>query len=458
MKLTASKENAKMLAAILDIDESQATALLDVTVLITPAKDDVSSFMAAQLHNLLSRTVSKVVLRDSYKEKPIVEVIIGNQSSRSESPKIWVSLTEEQIMVSIVSLESKVIPSLHPALILLGACYVAASVLKIVMGNSQDQSDVIINYHELLGDDIDLFKNEVDLANSYLAGAGAIGNAFLYALQFFNVKGQLYIVDPKRISEGNLNRCMFFNRVDVGFFKAERLSIIAQPFFKKLKLTSYNTTLRNVPERSDGPWLKKLIVCVDSRRTRRSLQSEIPGEVFDASTTDIREIVLHFNKQPTTKACLSCIYYEEPDELAHEKHVAEVLGVTINDVQKGFITQEIAEKISTNYQALNPHEIVGKAFDSLFKQLCGEGTLRKAGDRQVLAPFSFISVLAGTYLAIEVIIRVQKPQHDKRFNYWRVSPWASPVPRLRSFRPRRTNCEFCGDDIKKRVAESLWRK
>ena len=65
---------------------------------------------------------------------------------------------------------------------------------------------------------------------------------------------------------------------------------------------------------------------MDSRRARRSLQMELPPSVFDASTTGVSEVVLHFNRQPSELACLSCIYPENERERAHEENVAEALG------------------------------------------------------------------------------------------------------------------------------------
>ena len=249
---------------------------------------------------------------------------------------------------------------------------------------------------------------------------------------------------------------MFFNQDDIGFQKSERLAQSAQPFFEQLELVAHNTVLSEVSERSEGSWLKRLIVAVDSRRARRRLQAENPGEVFDASTTDYREIVFHHHRQPTVGACLSCIYHQEPLEHAHERHVAEVLGVSVEDVQTGFVNDHAASLIRTKYPQLIPGELVGKAYDTLFKQLCGEGQLKTSQDLQVLAPFSFVSVLAGTYQAIELVRRVQKGGQNHEFNYWRLSPWASPQLRLRSMRSPRPGCEFCGDDIQKKVTKLLW--
>ena len=156
--------------------------------------------------------------------------------------------------------------------------------------------------------------------------------------------------------------------------------------------------------------IEKLVIGVDSRRVRRSLQSALPGTVFDASTTDVTEVVLHFNRQPTESACLSCVYPENERERKHEENVAEALGLTIEEVRAGYISSPVAAKICTKYTDLRPDDLVGRAFDTVYKELCGVGKLKTVGGHQVLAPFSFVSVLAGAYLAVEFVHPLAAPR------------------------------------------------
>jgi hypothetical protein len=199
--------------------------------------------------------------------------------------------------------------------------------------------------------------------------------------------------------------------------------------------------------------LQKLIVGVDSRRARRNLQSEIPGEVFDASTTGIDEVVVHHNHQPLNgKACLGCIYYKEDEELAHEKHVAETLGVSVNQVTQLFIDEVASIAIKKKYPFLTIN-LVGLPYDMLFKQLCGEGKLITEGDKQVLAPLAFVSSLAGALLALIVAENILK--HGV-YNYWRVSPWCTPNYRLKQMTAACMNCEFCNDHLFQKAIARIW--
>jgi hypothetical protein len=459
MKMDALAENARTLAAILGMDEEEAEEKLSATALLTFNRSDhVAALLADMISQQLNRTLRRASTLANIKTNPTVEVVIGNSRPRSSGPQVFVTVSADGMNVSFKDQDTRMVFPVHRSLLLLTSCYAAAAALKAVVKEARSGAwePITMSFSEVLGENPSILSEKAELGEAYLVGAGAVGNAFLYALRHFNVSGQLHVVDPKRVSPGNLNRCMFFDAPAIGFPKATYLCDVARPFFKKLDLVPEDERLDQVEAKSNGPWLRRLIVAVDSRRARRSLQAEIPGEVYDASTTDIREIVLHFNRQPTDGECLCCVYKEERNERAREAHIARVLGVTVEAVQKGFITSDNAERIHRVYTSLDPSSLVGTAYDTLFKTLCGQGALRTDEGRQVLAPFAFVSLLAGTYLAIELVMRLQQPSRGRLFNYWRASPWSSPVLRLRRYRLARGDCEFCSSESTRKVIKSLW--
>jgi molybdopterin/thiamine biosynthesis adenylyltransferase len=202
----------------------------------------------------------------------------------------------------------------------------------------------------IVGDDLPLLYKPVFFDEAYLAGAGAIGNGFVYALGCFDVAGRLNIADDDSVTDGNLQRCILFEPEHIGTPKAGQLCAASKIALPKVTAIPHAVRLQDVPGRFAGPWLKLLIVGVDSPRARRSLQNEIPQEVFDASTTGISEVVLHFHRQPTNGACLSCIYHQSPQEDAHERHVAAALGVSVADVMETRISAAAAESICQRYE------------------------------------------------------------------------------------------------------------
>jgi hypothetical protein len=456
MKLNAHAENAKTLSDILGINESEASALLDASVAITfDHRDERASQFARHTQLMLSRTIRSVNVDGTGSNGCVaVELVIGDAVPRFSSPRIYAWGKRETVVISAAPLSTDGF-DIHPVGLLLGTCYAVGAVLKKALKLPYPSADTLeINLAELFGDDLAELYEPAIFDEAHLAGAGAIGNGFLYGLSQFQVQGRLHVCDDDAVSEGNLQRCLFFTPTDVDLPKADRLCLAAREHLPGVQMIPFKGRLQELPSR-EGAWLKRLIVGVDSPRARRKLQTEIPGAVFDASTTGVREVVFHFHRQPTAHACLSCVYHESPEEYAHEKHIAEAIGVSLDEVRRERISDAAAEIICKRYPQLNPASIAGTAYDTLFKQLCGSEQLKTSEGRQVLAPFAFVSVLGGVYLAIEFIRRLHGSSVDL-FNEWRISPWTNPVIRRRRKLDRNPNCEFCGDPFLAGVAEKIW--
>jgi molybdopterin/thiamine biosynthesis adenylyltransferase len=459
--ISARQENARTLAAALDTNEQQAAALLEAVVLLTIAPGEER--FGEVLCLLLQRTLTNVITTPDSLTTPSLEIIVGRAPARSCAAALSVSISGSKFSirdgVETAPASSSTSRS-EPIVELLAACYAAAASVQRATRVKLPMPlhlPIEVEVADLLGEDTALLARPVELGTLYMAGAGAIGNALLQGLSALDARGELHICDPDHVNDGNLNRCVWFSSDDVGKKKALQLALRAQQHVPRLRLVPHECVLKDVPAASaGGAWLDTLIVAVDSRRARRSLQNEIPRRVFDASTTGIMEVVLHFNRPLGDHACLSCVYYEAPDETAHEQHVAELLGVSVTDVRSNFVSTGAAEAISRRYPDLVPETLVGLAYDSLFKQLCGQGALKTAADEQVLAPFAFVSVLAGVLLAIELVRRAGNTQTELPFNYWRVSPWCAPVVRARELRPKRLTCEFCDNPILQSVVRELW--
>jgi molybdopterin/thiamine biosynthesis adenylyltransferase len=452
----ARAENARMLASVLGLNTAEADEALQFDVSVTAdVNDRVAMAIAMELASILGRTVRAVTLNEAY-ETAIIEVVIGNSSAQTSLGKLYVGVSEEQAVIGDRqdNIACATIPAIFEVIV---ACYVCAAVMQRVFKDRlplQVPSPLVIPFAQF-GVDLAALNAKIDLDQTYLAGAGAIGNGFLWAARHLNIRGQLDITDDDRVSSGNLNRQIWFTRDDIDKPKVERLALHAQPYFPNLRLEPRTRRLQEL--RTEGPWLKRVIVAVDSRRARRSIQDEFPGEVFDASTTDIREIVVHHHKQPTEIACLSCIYEPDQEETTREAHIADLLGVSVEEVRAERISDDAADRVVRRYPKLEKSLIVGTSYDTLFKQLCGQGELKTLEGRRVIAPFAFVSVLAGTLLALEVVRHLGPGHSTKQHNYWRVSPWHPPLLRRQILRPREPLCKFCGNPVLARVNSSLWK-
>jgi hypothetical protein len=454
----ARRENALTLAAALGISIDSASEALDVDIGVTadPA-DPVAADIAKHVCDLLQRTVRRASMTSTVEETH-VELAIGSARPKTKGPCLYLQVDATQVSVATRSQLSRPCSTIPPLYRLLTACYAAAAIVHRATGGTLPftvNDPLVVTFVEL-GVELKDLGEPIDLGHAYLAGAGAIGNGLLWAARHLDIRGQLEVVDDDQVTSGNLNRQIWFRPDDIGRPKATRLAELAQPYVPSLQLIPRQCRLQDLPERADTPWLPRLIVAVDSRRARRELQNEFPGEVFDASTTDIREVVIHHHKQPTAHACLSCIYEPDEAEFSREHHIAEHLGVSVEEVRSERITPGSASVIAARFPGLSASEITGVAYDSLFKTLCSTGRLDRLTDKRILAPFAFVSVLAGALLAVELVRCLGRRPPPVESNYWRVSPWHSPLARRRILRARQPNCGFCADRIKSVVNRQLW--
>jgi hypothetical protein len=458
LTLEARRENALALAAALGVSSADAARALAVEIGITADPGDREAVaLGRDIADLLGRTVERLSTGPSV--GPVAaEVIVGMATPRTAAPAIYVDIRADTAVIGRLRTADQAAAPLPPILRLLAACYTSAATLHHALGGALPIGvpDPLVVRFDALGVDTGALVRPVDLGLSVMAGAGAIGNGLLFAGYRLDLGGTLIIADDDLVSAGNLNRQVWFERDDIDKPKATRLVARAQPFLPRLKLMPRQCRLQDLLERSDGPWLKRLIVAVDSRRARRALQTEFPCEVFDASTTDIREVVIHHHAQPARDACLSCIYEADAEELSREQHIADHLGVPVAAVRRQRISTLDATTIVDRFPQLVTAQLIGTAYDTLFKRLCAEGELRTVAGRNIVAPFAFVSVLAGTLLALELVRRLGSGDSARDFNYWRVSPWHAPLARRRIIRPRQPGCTFCGDPVLQRVNAALW--
>ncbi|MCJ2086725.1 ThiF family adenylyltransferase [Methylobacterium sp. E-005] len=447
----AAQENARMLASILGVDEDEASHRLNSTVLLTVADDGVSAAWADEIQSLLSRTVS--VVREP-NARCRMELVVGRAEPRTDLTHVHAAIDAEGATIDRFPVKRGG-KAPHPLLAAIAACPTAAATLATAIdatGLPPVSFPVVIRFDQL-GLPPGTLDATIDLTGAVLIGAGAVGHGFLRALRHVSVKGVLPVIDPKKVGAGNPNRCLYLTDADVRSEKAGALTRNAQPDFPGLRLQPFVEEFSTFVKR-EGPQ-RTVLVTVDSRRVRRSIQREVPRRVLDASTTDIRAVVVHSHVQPTAYACLACIYKHVPEENVREQAIADGLGITLAMVKESLISAFAAARIRAVHPNLSEADLVGMAYDSLFKQLCAEQALKTPEGRQVLAPFAFVSSLAGALLVVELL---RSEAGITPTNYWQADPWGAPMHRLRRLRPRESDCEFCSKPHFLAVADKLWGK
>ncbi|BAM93144.1 UBA/THIF-type NAD/FAD binding domain-containing protein [Bradyrhizobium oligotrophicum S58] len=447
----AAQQNALMLASLLGVDEAKASERLARAVLITAPPGEKAEW-AFEIGELLGRTVN-VRFAQAEAPHPEVELVIADATPRTGALHLYADLGFTNAVAAlhpIAGLSGRPHP-LHAAA---AACAVTAAVVHTVVGSEslpQVRLPMRLDYSQL-GIPPGSLDRPLDIGSGAMAGAGAIAHAFLRAARHVDLRGELTVIDPKTVQAGILNRCLYLREEDIGSDKATALVTRAQPDFSELRLRAhvgdFKSYVRPLPRPPETTF-----VTVDSRHVRRHIQGEVPRRIVDASTTDARGVVIHSNVLPTDNACLACIYRHVPEEHARERSIAEGLGVDLADVRTGLITAEIAQRIVRTHPAIVAEDIVGIAFDSLFRQLCSEQALALPEGRQVLAPFAFVSAWAGILQVVEML---RSFAGMKETNYWQVDPWNTPVARARTLRPRHPECQFCSKPEYRPIIHSLW--
>jgi hypothetical protein len=449
--LSDVEENLNTLTLLTGMSEDEAVKLLQHRVRVTASSEGDFPNLAADIRRLLERTLTVVG-----KSEPCdLELAVGTKPVGN--PSLYLSLSDFAMDIRPgedsmpVSTRKQIAGITRKAC----ACFATGFVLSRLVGDRLPNPTG--RTLELVFSNIDLPVDEIteplDLGDSVLAGGGGVANGFLWALEELRPVGQLTIVDPKRVRAGNANRCLYFRPEDTGYkadLLAERVNL------PNVRLIPYVGRLHDYVASRPDKRLPVLISTADSRVARRSFQNELPLSVFDASTTDVSEIVIHSHVQPTENACLSCIYHHVEDEDHRDMHVAESLGLTLQEVQERYIDDAVAEKLVSQFPELDKTGLVGMAFDSLHKSLCGSQSLKTPGAQQAAAPFSFVSNLAGVLLALEMYRRQISFASWQTTNYMVLSPWIGPHNRARRLRSRHLNCEFCANPTSLEVLRSIW--
>jgi molybdopterin/thiamine biosynthesis adenylyltransferase len=289
--------------------------------------------------------------------------------------------------------------------------------------------------------------NDIDYASEFapvlLAGMGAVGTALLHALYPLPIRGTIFLADndPKGIEDTNLGRYSLFGLESIGKQKATEAS-------RLLREAAFAT----VPNDGgfeyffdNGNQIKMLLSAVDTNESRHALQERYVPLAFSASTLNLRAEVLRCGP-PEIGACLSCfnpvIRYQRTED----------------DIRQLLLTRPTLMLKLTQKLKLSPTEVM----EWLHDRRCSETGERlveelRTDDGSVPAfSVSFVSVLAGTLLAAE-LLKVASgyggPLSDDKNRAVFQFQNPSALTNRASFYPRDENCQACSSQ---NVGAGIW--
>lgn len=250
----------------------------------------------------------------------------------------------------------------------------------------------------------------------HLAGSGAIGNGFLWAVTRMPCAGTLHVVDPETVTDSNLQRYAMLMAGDAGEQKASLAS----------QWLAENRHLRVVPHATD--WAAHVsvlpehkadtVVCaVDSADARVQIQASLPRLIYNGWTQK-GEAGVSRHQFLGEMACMACLYLPKggganldqlvlralrlPEEDAMLRGVRQRMQLN-TPTERGFL-ELVAAHSGVSLDKLLPFE--NRPLQELYvRGVCGGAVMEfQAAAQQARAdvPMGFQSTLSGILLAAEL--------------------------------------------------------
>lgn len=303
------------------------------------------------------------------------------------------------------------------------ACFGAANIFRIVFSKYLAHAAVdrpfimsMLDYQPNSPQVLNPALPAIELGETHLVGAGAIGNGALWALSHApQVHGMLHVIDHEHIDLTNLQRYVLAFQDDIGTPKVtlakrvlQQTTIACSPHAER-----WGDYLRN-----RGDWnLQRVAVAVDSDEDRRAIQAALPLWIANA-WTQVGDLGVSRHTFLGNQACLMCLYLPDQERPSDDQVVAAAIGLpeakeevrlllyTGAPVPRSLL-ERVASAMGVAVEPLLAFE--GQPLRSFYTQaICGGVVLRLGGrvggTRQAEAvPLAFQSALAGIMLASELI-------------------------------------------------------
>jgi hypothetical protein len=252
----------------------------------------------------------------------------------------------------------------------------------------------------------------VDLGEVVLVGAGAIGNAALWALGRTGATGRIHVVDPERVDLSNLQRYVLASRADEGAVKAD---LGARHLPEGLRPEPHPDTWAAFVAGAGYNW-PRVLVALDSAAHRRAVQATLPRWIANAWTQP-GDLGLSIHPALQTGACLACLYQPSGTVPSEDELIAQAFGIPARLMQirellysGGGTPRDLLDSAATALDlpldSLLPFE--GKPLRTLYTEgVCGGAVIplnrvnRSAQEMHV--PLAHQSALAGILLAGAVV-------------------------------------------------------
>jgi hypothetical protein len=292
------------------------------------------------------------------------------------------------------------------------ACLAMAEVFRWIFLAAEHEPQPELRYSTFklgAGGSAPASKKLTDIGQTALIGAGAIGNAAVWALARAPIEGTLQIVDPEMIELSNLQRYVLATRADEA---APKASLASEQLTGGLTGVTHPVALAEFLSEQGYRW-ERMLLALDSARDRRSAQASLPRWIANAWTQPGDLGVSVHPSFDSDGVCVSCLYLQDQKMRSEDELIAEALGINdqLGQVRQMLVTGEglqpglaemIAQRLGRPPQVLA--DFTGRPIRELYVQgICGGAVLPlgspQAPRAEVHVPLAHQSALAGVLLA-----------------------------------------------------------
>lgn len=276
--------------------------------------------------------------------------------------------------------------------------------------------------------------SDIALGRVHLVGAGAIGQAAVYALARVSATGTIIVVDPEDITISNLQRYVLALDSDVG---AAKCDVVERALKNKIETVSVK-----------APWAADIkathnaeVICsaVDSEGLRIALQASLPRRIYNAWTQP-DDIGWSRHECFGVEPCVACLYwptrrrpsYHEQIARAIQQNELRVLAYLSSKIpldkplQAAQIPRLAEYPVPPEARQWSERSLLddvlvqvggspedgemwrGKLLPDLYRDgICGGALVRKQTSEvpsEMAVPLAHQSVMAGIMLAIQLLI------------------------------------------------------
>jgi molybdopterin/thiamine biosynthesis adenylyltransferase len=356
-----------------------------------------------------------------------VSLVVGQTPAGGDRPEIYVGSDGWILKVSSRA-PVGVGPTRNPFGAAAAACFGAANVFRAVFGEQLPGGDLdgeirmsVLDLQATNSLPANPPLSPTSLGETHLVGAGAIGNAAIWALaRVPALTGALHVVDGEALELSNLQRYVLTGLADVTLPKVDLAAREGRNTGSGLIVVPHQARWGDYLRARRAPWrLQRVAVALDTAKDRIGVQAALPRWIANA-WTQAGDLGLSRHPSFPDRACLACLYVPDGPTKNEDQLVAEAIGMTAQNERMeirallhsgapvgGALIERIAAALRVPSDALIAY--ADKPLRTFYSEaVCGGVILRLLGSngapaQAVEVPLAFQSALAGVLLATALV-------------------------------------------------------